>query len=290
MRTLILILLPFLASGQIYIDSYRFQGAAANLLLDDYPGAAAAYSLRLLDKDYTGYAIMVRRNNGDSTNIGFSNNYLDTTSLKSFCGTGATDSCFVRIWFDQSGNGRNASQTTNPNQPIILRNGSIIYEYGSPAVDFVSDDYLSTDSFSINQPIHQFGVGRISPSYSTSTSYTFASSSNAINRVHFFYRNTGLYAIFARNTIQSGIPTSSIHFLFSALFNGANSECHLNSSSIITGNAGAQNFGGSLELGTQQSGSLSWLGTQQEFIMYGTDQSSNRSGIESNINSFYSIY
>ena len=96
--------------------------------------------------------------------------------------------------------------------------------------------------------------------------------------------------MFAGITIQSGIPTSSIHFLFSALFNGANSECHLNSSSIITGNAGAQNFGGSLELGTQQSGSLSWLGTQQEFIMYGTDQSSNRSGIESNINSFYSIY
>ena len=33
-----------------------------------------------------------------------------------------------------------------------------------------------------------------------------------------------------------------------------------------------------------------YLGNMQEFILYNTDQSSNRTGIETNINDFYNIY
>ena len=68
---------------------YRpFALSASNLLPDDYPGAAAAYSLRKLDKDYAGNAIRVRRSNDNTEqDIGFSGNELDTTSLKSFVGS-----------------------------------------------------------------------------------------------------------------------------------------------------------------------------------------------------------
>ena len=43
-------------------------------------------------------------------------------------------------------------------------------------------------------------------------------------------------------------------------------------------------------LGNYHTGSFYWDGTMQEFIVWGADQYSNRTNIESNINTFYSIY
>jgi len=55
-------------------------------ILDEYPGAAAAYSLRLLNTDYTGDAIVVRRASDNTTqNIGF----IDDSGLRLFCRLGA---------------------------------------------------------------------------------------------------------------------------------------------------------------------------------------------------------
>jgi len=46
-----------------------------------------------------------------------------------------------------------------------------------------------------------------------------------------------------------------------------------------------------LNVGRDSGGSRYYLdGTQQELILYPSDQSSNRTGIEANINTFYSIY
>lgn len=88
-----------------------------NSLLDLYPGAAAAYSLRKLKSDYTGAAIRVRRaSDSAEQDIGFRGGILDTVSLTSFC-TG-TDG-LVTTWYDQSGNAYDASQATTSNQPKI---------------------------------------------------------------------------------------------------------------------------------------------------------------------------
>ncbi len=106
--------------GQLYFDRF-----VEGLFLDEYPDAAVAFSFRRLDKDYTGNCITVRRVNGDTSNIGFLGNFLDTLSLKSFCGETSTDTCWVRTWFDQSGNARNLRQTTNSNQPPIFMGGLI---------------------------------------------------------------------------------------------------------------------------------------------------------------------
>jgi hypothetical protein len=55
-------------------------------ILDEYPGAAAAYSLRLLNTDYTGDAVVVRRASDNTTqNIGFVDGELDTDALNTFC-------------------------------------------------------------------------------------------------------------------------------------------------------------------------------------------------------------
>lgn len=126
------------ASGQIYIDSYRFGGGAppATLLLDDYPNAAAAYSLRKLRTAYTGNCIEVRRvSDGTTSNIGFSGGVVDTVTLKTFC---ASTNCFIRTWYDQSTNANHATQTTNANQPQIVASGSLIYSAGKPTIQFTN--------------------------------------------------------------------------------------------------------------------------------------------------------
>ena len=68
---------------------------AGELLLDLYPGAAAAYSLDQLNTSYSGAAIRVRRAS-DSTeqDIGFVDNELDTAALATFFESNVYDSDF----------------------------------------------------------------------------------------------------------------------------------------------------------------------------------------------------
>ena len=104
------------------------------LLLDTYSGAAAAYSLRLLRSAYTGDAIRVRRaSDNTEQDIGFVDNELDTSALTTFCS--GTDG-FVTTWYDQSGNGYDATQGTALNQPQIVSSGSVLTENGKPCVNF----------------------------------------------------------------------------------------------------------------------------------------------------------
>ena len=104
------------------------------LLLDTYSGAAAAYSLRLLRSAYTGNAIRVRRaSDNTEQDIGFVDNELDTSALTTFCS--GTDG-FVETWYDQSGNGYDATQGTASNQPQIVSSGSVLTENGKPCVNF----------------------------------------------------------------------------------------------------------------------------------------------------------
>ncbi len=91
----------------------------------DSLSAQAAYSVRRLRTAYTGNALQVRRASDNTTSdIGFTfAGNLNTSTLSTFC---AATSCFVRTWYDQSGNsGRNATQTTNGNQPRIVNAGVI---------------------------------------------------------------------------------------------------------------------------------------------------------------------
>jgi hypothetical protein len=58
-----------------------------SFLLNEYPNASAAYSLRKVDSAYAGSAIKVRRSSDNTEqDIGFVNNQLDTSSLTTFVG------------------------------------------------------------------------------------------------------------------------------------------------------------------------------------------------------------
>lgn len=125
-------------------------------LLDTYPNAAVAYSVRKLRAAYTGSAIRVRRSSDNAeSDIGFTAlGNLDTTSLTSFCGAG---NGFVTTWYDQSGSGVNATQTTAANQPQIVSSGSVINQNSKPTIQGDGSNYfLRFDMGSTSVPVSAF--------------------------------------------------------------------------------------------------------------------------------------
>ena len=119
--------------------------------------AAAAYSTRRLRTAYTGPAIRVRRSSDNvEADIGFTTaGDLDTAALLAHVqhggpGPGNEDG-FVTAWYDQSGNGRNATETTAARQPRIVDAGVVEVMSGTSraAVRFVSTTgmRLSTVAF-----------------------------------------------------------------------------------------------------------------------------------------------
>ena len=116
--------------------------------LNQFPNAALGLSLDLLDSDYTGFCIRVRRSSDNTElDIGFLNGVLDIASLLDFVGSG---NGFVSIWYDQSGEGNNLLQTLASRQPQILSNGSFILENGKPAMEFDgNDDFFLTDNYAV---------------------------------------------------------------------------------------------------------------------------------------------
>jgi hypothetical protein len=104
-------------------------------LLDSLPASSAAYSTRRLRSAHNTALLRVRRSS-DSTeqDIGFTvAGDLNVSALSTFCGAG---SCFIRTWYDQSGNGLNANQTVFPNQPTIFNTGSVVQISTRPSVQW----------------------------------------------------------------------------------------------------------------------------------------------------------
>jgi hypothetical protein len=115
-------------------------------LLDTYSGAAAAYSAaRRLSSTYTGALIRVRRSSDNAEqDIGYNgSNVLDEAALTSFVGSG--NNGFVTTWYDQSGNSKNATQTTAANQPKVYDSSTgVLTENSKPTLKFDgSNDFFS---------------------------------------------------------------------------------------------------------------------------------------------------
>jgi hypothetical protein len=106
-------------------------------ILDSFPGAQAAYSLRKLSSVYTGPIITVRRSSDNATaSIGFYRYTLDTDAILNFVGSG---NGFVTTWYDQSGNGVNLIQGNTALQFNIVTSGSLHYEGNDVVMNAATD-------------------------------------------------------------------------------------------------------------------------------------------------------
>lgn len=262
------------------------------LLLDTYSSAIVAYSLRKLRTAYSGAAIRVRRSSDNTeTDIGFVNNALDTASLLTFCGAGDG---FVTTWYDQSGNSKNATETTTARQPQIVGNSVIFLLNGKPVVSCSTVDPWGrmTATLNISQPISVFVLAL--PNSNAVSFKIILSAANQANTDAGFEISVDSSIPATRTYLYSGVAIGDsvnrpLYSLISTLSNGNNSYFYHNDNLVASGNAGTNNVG-TLFLGRNWNQTANYNTGYQEIVIYNSNQTTNRANINANINSYYSIY
>ena len=265
--------------------------AAGDLLLDTYPGASAAYSVRKLDKDYTGYCMKVRRASDDAeADIGFDGNGdLDTAAIATHCGA---SSGFVSVWYDMSGNANNATQSTSGSQPQIYNGTAVITENGKPAIKFISSSstYLDAPAGSAESTMTYFESHKANGYKNVWTpdrneNAVFADSQNFVVSAFYDGVSASIGGVISAPGTQSNVQNERLIYW---LRDGSNSELGINGTTVVTGTQ-STSVNNRVRIGARSSLTNAFDGHYWEFISYASDQSSNRTGIESDIDTYFSI-
>jgi hypothetical protein len=265
-------------------------------LLDLYPGADAAYSLRSLTTGTERNVVRVRRSS-DSTEQDFTASQVTDGTLTTFCG--ANDG-FVHTWYDQSGNSKHVTQTNATKQPRIVNSGSIETEGTKPSINFdgsndflqvLNTDFAAPSGLSIYSAAN-ISAGRIIDKYSGDPPrrfWTVINTGTLLEDSH-----TGAFDATAAAT---HLPSTGF-LLRSFVWNSSNFlQTHTNG--ILTGTATSLQSSYSytaglvspVGVGADLDGVSQFAnGKILEVIAYGARHVAERTAIESNINAHYAIY
>lgn len=276
-------------------------------LLDTYSGAAAAYSLRDLASASVGSAVVRVRRSSDNTEQDFTSTQVTDGTLTTF--TGANDG-FVTVWYDQSGNSNNLIQNIALTQLLIVISGELILNNGLPSME---TNGLSNCSFG-TLPNNQLAFTHESEA-TWSIVYNFTS-------IGIISRSTGNISKGAlglqlrsdpKPKISNGsgvdysidylggpsIKNQTVHFLWDydlSILNMPQKTSMMENETVVqTGNAsvGSGAIGSSnqsFSFNGINDGRFGSIGKYQEWIIWDSRLDSDRAGIQSNINSYYTIY
>lgn len=253
-------------------------------LLDTYPNAAAAYSLRRLRAAYSGSTIRVRRSSDNAEqDIGFTNNVLDTASLLTFCGAG---NGFVVTWYDQSGNNRDVTQTTAANQPQIVASGVVLLRNSLPCLRFdgTNDRLITSSNFTlIPQPFTFTTVSK----ENDANDAIVGSSTNVSGSKFVQYMVVG-YTLFNNSNLNSGIANTLNNKVLTSVSISPNSRMWLNQTAGTAGNSGPDGIE-NIQISGYYNSAQFLGGDFQEGILWPSNQSSNVLAINQLIQNYYGI-
>jgi hypothetical protein len=301
-----------------YVGFNQFYNTYTSIL-DLYPSAYHAFSLRKLKSTYNGFCLRIRRTTTTptvtTTTVDLSFDIYNTISLNSrityVSGTATTAKClgefcaasgfintdgyntcdiFVSTWFDQSGNNKNVTNATLSQQPRLVNNtGNLETSAGKVSVRFTSASVqrlvLNDTSVSLNN-VSSYVVGN---AITTTLTNFFSLSDLTISR--FFVPISNAISYISAGTFTGMTITAGVNRLYELICGTSTTSAYSNgtilspssvTSSILSnnririGNAGAAGF--EVYSNGYISEAISFVGA------------SNRTGIESNINTYYSIW
>jgi len=266
------------------------KGEPRPLLSKVVGGAAAAYSLRdLNDRNGNNKVVRVRRAS-DNQERDFLAKEVSNGTLVDWIG--AYNDGSVSIWYDQSGNGKHATQPFIDIQPKIVENGTYFADGlrfpPNRKINFPSDILASTDYDLVN-------VFVVAKAYDTNGIYVGA----ALEPNSFLFIPVVLNSQFQlyKGSVVGASPANTNTNLFSltsqpdGLLLGNNA--FLNSFFVNGSPAGTLRRGS--QVGVYQGSGIAtysnfiWRGSFQELIIYNKSQAANRPAIEANIANQYDI-
>lgn len=261
--------------------------AAQTALLDTYPGAMGAWSLRRLSGSITD-VVRVRRSS-DNAEADFTADAVADGQLTAW--VGSDNDGFVVTLYDQSGNGHAAVQPAAGKQPKVVQSGVLVTDGGKPSIL-----YSLTRETSLTLPSGVYSL-------SSEPSKTIISVFNLMNTVEFarpfYFGNSGSSNITLRtgtstsiltfngfsNTVSFDLTSGTRYIVWAEDLSGTQSV-------YVDGALRASNMSG----GTRSSNeariggyltSNFWDGTISEVIFYPSDQSPNRAVIETDLADHY---
>ena len=254
-----------------------------------FGGAVAAYSLRDIGA-MNGPVVNVRRS-GDDANQDFSANQVSSGALAAWVDAGGGDKDgFVEIWYDQSGNGNDISQTSaDADQPQIVDNGVVITDGGNPAIKFNASEFLDVSSGEVDSAA-QFLVVNVTDTASGSRTIIGRKSDTEA-----FFRITGgddenYKCNGTSNTFGLDIQEGST-VIFSIDRDGSNNtklfEDNAQSGVTKTNVTGDFSF---QRLGARNAALDPFIGTMSEILMFSGDYSADRETITLELNAYYGAF
>lgn len=247
------------------------------LLLDTYGGASAAYSLRYLSSAFVGNDVVLVRRSSDNAELGFTPTEITNGTLTTWVGAG--NDGFIKTWYDQSGNSNDGTQTVLASQPLIVNAGVLESEsdFGNNAIYFDGVD----DFFDVNKILTPPNVFIVASKINGTIRGTYIGGSATQ-----FVRSDANYDMANTSSISTGTQTNTLDLIYA---NNITSEIGLNGATASVGSIGQGNYVSLLTIG--QKASVNYLmGYYCELIIYEINNASNRTGIEANINAYYTIY
>jgi len=286
-------------------------------LLDIYPSAAVAYSMRKLRSAYAGNCIRVRRSSDNSEiNVGFVNNFLDTATLVSFVGAG---SGFVTRWYDQSTNNRDAIQTSAFNQPRIINAGVLFTQNSLASINLYDSNRcnfnITTGGGGTNTILTNVSYGyafvAARTAQTTATRRTILSIATANTNSSRFY----IGAIASLNTMAMGgkrldadtleststTTHGSAFNLLTGVARYADAEAYLYKNGTLAGSkvpfqtagttSNTSSFSYESYIGSGRGDVAGGVenGSVSEVVIYNTDKASDRAAIETNIKNYFGL-
>ena len=215
----------------------------------------------------------------------------DVAYIRNVSITSVVSSGFVKTWYDQSvttqagdtATGNHATQATAAKQPKIVSAGALLNE-----LDFDgTDDTLAIDfGADLSQASSLFIVHQSDTSTDTANEF-FDSAASASPRTLLDQSGSDYRMLSGSTSVGTGVAITTDKSLIFALYNGSSSLFAKNGTTTSALNAGTTDIKQNSTIGS--SNTRFYDGSMQEFIIYNSDQTDNRTAIEANIGEHYSI-
>ena len=229
----------------------------------------------------------------DGTHLMFADGNTGSYTISDFEIVSHSSNGFVETWYDQSGNGNDVTQTTSTKQPRVVIDGSLVVRSTKPSIDFGGNDLLERETYTqgtLSQPNTFFSVAELDAYTDENRKVYDSHTSGARNMLQLNTVGNGQFAHFAGTVRATGEDADADRHLFTSLLNAAASNLRIDGTSKNTDNASSESMIGIVIGANHNPIENFWDGDIQEIIVYNSDQTSNFTALETNINSHYSIF